>query len=242
MLQNVHAQEIEYIPADSSFADAEENDETEMADIPDTTLLKHHEAAFPGMMDSLKAKKEFAYMSVMDSLLKARQNAQVNEQRTTKRSLSFLDRLFNTPFLKIMFWLLVAFVILFIIFRLVNTPGIFQKRTAGSNTRENEDNEAVYTQSDYSKLILQSCRLADYRLAVKYLFLSTLQQLADRSLIEYALDKTNYRYLQEVPADKKEEFSRLILNYEYTWYGNMHIGRESYERIESEFTAFRQKI
>jgi hypothetical protein len=91
-------------------------------------------------------------------------------------------------------------------------------------------------------LIQQSYKLGDYRVAVKYLFLKTLHQLAGRSFIEYAVDKTNYQYLREISPDKRNEFSKLVLNYEYIWYGNVNIGRELYDNLEKDFTAFQHKI
>lgn len=239
-----HAQEKEHVYADSSLLTSEDANEEEeiVEEIPDTTLFKRLVIISPDTIASLKRKKDFAYLSSMDSLLKAQQEQDVANTKNTNRSLSLLDRLFNSPVLKILFWIMAAGVVLFILFRLFTTHGVFRRASAGKDVEEKGEKEQVYTQSDYSKLVQQSCRLGDYRSAVKYLFLRTLQQLSDHSYIEYASDKTNYRYLQEISADKKKEFSRLILNYEYIWYGNLHIERGAYEKVESEFTAFQQKI
>lgn len=239
-----HAQGNESLYADSTV----ETDDTEtkagnIAEITsDTILLKRHIPGANTLVDSLKSKKEFAYMAYMDSILKFQQNKKANDVKKARRSLSFLDRLFNTSFLKIIFWLIAGIVVLFILVKLFNTTGIFKRKSADSAVQESKDTDTAYTQNDYSKLIQQSCRLGDYRMAVKYLFLSTLQQLANSSLVEYASDKTNFQYVQEVPADKKNEFSKLVLNYEYIWYGNLHIDKEFYEKIEMEFTSFRKKI
>lgn len=246
LYHTAHAQEKEFIYADSSLLTTEderqEEEEGIVEEIPDTTLYKRPLYISTDTIASLKRMKDFAYLSSIDSLLKTQQNQQEAKTKNENRPLSFLDRLFNSSFLKIFFWSIVSGLVLFILFRLFITQGAFHRPAANKNVEEKEEEGKVYTQSDYSKLVQQSCRLGDYRSAVKYLFLRTLQQLSDYSYIEYASDKTNYRYLQEIPADKKNEFSRLILNYEYIWYGNLHIKRSVYEKVESEFTAFQKKI
>jgi hypothetical protein len=221
------------------YQDMERDDNEE---IPDTTLFLREIYISDDSMVLLKRKKEFAYVSIIDSLLKAKQDENIANEKNATRSLSFLDRLFNTPFLKFIFWTMAASAVLFILIKLFNTHGIFSRGGAIKNAKEKEDVEKKYTQNDYTKLVQQSCRLGDYRAAVKYLFLRTLQQLHDQAYIEYTPDKTNYNYLQEIIPDKKKEFSRLILNYEYTWYGNMHLEKNVYEKMESEFITFQQKM
>ena len=237
-------QENTYIDRDSSLLSQDDKIETaEIEDaIPDTTLLLRHVYISPDTISIIRNKKEFAYMSSIDSLLRKQRDQNMARFKNEKPSFSFFDRLFNSSFFKIISWLVVVGLVLFILYKLIITQGIFRKVFSKKEIEEEAEDKKLYTQSDYLKLIHQSCLLGDYRAAVKYLFLRTLQQLSDRSYIEYASDKTNYRYLREIPANKRNEFSRLILNYEYIWYGNMHIRREVYEKVEAEFTAFEKKL
>ena len=240
-----HAQDKEFIYADSSLLkpdDAKPDESTITEDIPDTTLATRLLIISPDTIAAQKRKKEFAYVSNLDSLLKAQQSQDAANIRNTGKSLSFFEKLINSPALKMIFWLVTAGIVLFILIRLFTTEGVFRRTSPGKHAEEIEEEEKIYTPSDYSKLVHQAYKLGDYRSAVKYLFLRTLQQLSEHSYIEYASDKTNYRYLQEIPADKKKDFSRLVLNYEYIWYGHLHIERQAYEKVESEFTAFQQKI
>jgi hypothetical protein len=240
---SAHAQEEPLVYVDSTeLATEDVSDEVFVEEVPDTVLFKRQVMISADTIALLKRKKDFRYMPYLDSLLKKQQEEDEAKLKNAGRSLSFFARIFNAPLLQILFWIIAAGVVLYILTRLFITQGVFRRGYANKEVEEKEEEEKIYTQNDYSKLIQQSCRLGDYRSAVKYLFLRTLQQLADNSWIEYASDKTNYRYLQEIPADKKKEFARLILNYEYIWYGNLHIERTVYEKIESEFTSFQQKI
>lgn len=98
------------------------------------------------------------------------------------------------------------------------------------------------TVSDYDKLIHQSCKLGDYRMAVRYLYLKNLAALADQELLTLSADKTNYQYVQEIEAGLKNEFASLVLIYEYTWYGNFSPAQETYTGIEKKYIDFYKKI
>lgn len=79
-------------------------------------------------------------------------------------------------------------------------------------------------------------------MAVRYLFLKTLRQLSDRGHLQQSADKTNFQYVQEIPADKRNDFASLVLNYEYVWYGHLNIVREQYDQLEKKYTSFYNKI
>jgi Domain of unknown function (DUF4129) len=80
------------------------------------------------------------------------------------------------------------------------------------------------------------------RLAMRYLFLKTLQKLNERELINFAADKTNSQYAREIPAAKRNEFANLALYYEYIWYGNVGVQKETFDGIKTKFDTFLNKI
>ena len=123
------------------------------------------------------------------------------------------------------------------------SQGMFKRSASAAALKEMEDEQQnIDDDSDYDALIRQSFRLADYRMAVRYLFLKTLRQLSDRGQLQRSAEKTNFQYVQEIPVDKREDFASLVLNYEYVWYGHLNIAREQYELLEKKYTSFNNKM
>ena len=83
----------------------------------------------------------------------------------------------------------------------------------------------------------------NYRLAVRYSYLQTLQTLAGSGLVQFSADKTNYQYVNELSGKPyQNDFAALTLNYEYVWYGNFDIKEDVYNRLLKEYQSFHQKL
>ena len=210
------------------------------------TILYMHEIAIPGdSIDSWKNDKKYAYIKNLDSLLKAREKEYISQSRTVSSdsSSSGLSNFFSSSIVKAIFWAVAIFFVLYILYKLFLNQGIFKKNRSSSPVKELEqDEQNIDDASDYDALIHQSFKLADYRMAVRYLFLKTLRQLSDRGQLQRSVDKTNFQYVQEIGPDKKKDFAALVLNYEYVWYGHLDIAREQYEQIEKNYLSFYNKI
>lgn len=191
-----------------------------------------------------KNKKEFAYQKNLDSLLRNLKNkfSNTGDKKNIVKTISFFDRLFNASFLKGFLWLLAALFTGFILYNLFLSEGTFKKNVKDKNTTDQVSEEDVFLHEDYDALLHQAYKLQDFRLATRYLFLKTLQRLNNKSLIDYAADKTNSKYANEIPAHKRNEFASLVMNYEYVWYGNISISRELFDKIEIRFSSFLNKI
>ena len=224
----------------------EVNDDEAAAEVfpTDTFLFIHPILIAPDTIALWKKKTAFAYIKNLDSLLKAFQDKEKNAaaiQSTGPRN-SFMDNLLNAPALKLFFWLLAVIFIGVIVYHLLKNKVFFQMTSSSSNAAEIAEDENELRQTDYDKLINQSCKAADYRLAVRYLFLKTLQQLNYKNLVIFAPEKTNSRYVQELPQQWRNDFSKLIIHYEYVWYGNFAVSKEQYETVQQRYSAFLQKI
>jgi len=205
---------------------------------PDTTLIKNSGFVSPDSILALKKKKEFSYVPLMDSLLKSQDNQGVSK---VNRPLSVVERFLNSAFFRFFIWLIPIALVLIVIFNLMNSRGAFKKKKA-SNVHEDGEEDLQTTNQDYLRLAQDAANAGNFRPAVKYLFLRTLQQLSGAGLINYAADKTNYNYVQEINAERKKEFARLVLNYEYVWYGNVIPDKSTYSKIEDEFDIFLNNI
>lgn len=73
---------------------------------------------------------------------------------------------------------------------------------------------------DYQKLLKESLANNQHRLAVRYLFLSTLLSLEQQKCFKVTKWKVPHDYLRELPEEKKSDFKQLTALFEKTWYGD----------------------
>ncbi|MFZ1306638.1 MAG: DUF4129 domain-containing protein, partial [Ferruginibacter sp.] len=105
------------------------------------------------------------------------------------------------------------------------------------------EEEIITKESDFDALIRQSLQSGNYRHAVRYQYLRTLHLLAEKNMVQLAPDKTNFQYVSEIAnRNHQQPFASLTLNYEYVWYGEFEIDKNIYDKIESNFRGFNQKI
>ena len=194
-------------------------------------------------MASWKSKKQYAYAKDLAALLKKSQEQNKEEYTPpTRRTSSFMDGLLSSGFLKIILWLLAIIFVGYILYQLFLSKGAFSRSAKNTPVGETITEDEVFLQQNFDQLIHQSCKLGDYRTATRYLFLKVLRQLSDKNIISFAIDKTNSKYVYEIPLDKRNDFAALVMNYEYVWYGNSAIDKEIFTGIETKFVNFSKRI
>ena len=212
----------------------------------DTTLYYKQPYFSPDSAKSWKEWKDFAYVKNLDSLLKDakdKQNKQVKKDTGSSGS-NWLWGIFSAEGTKFFFWGLAAFFVLFILYRLFLTEGVFKRRSAVVNFATPEAiEETITSESDFEIMIRQAVQSGNFRLAVRYQYLQTLYKLAAKKMVELAVDKTNNQYVREITnLNYQNDFAALTLNYEYVWYGEFAIDENIYRRLESGFLQFNSKL
>jgi hypothetical protein len=243
-IHNVDAQSNEFEYKDTSVLAGNEvaqADSENAASQTDTILYKRSIIISRDTIDSWKNDKKFVYMGYLDSLLKAKVE---EEKAAVPPSPSFLQMILSSGLMQVIFWLIAIGVVVLVLYKLFLSKGnfIFKRNTSSDTVKEIAEEQPIRDVSDYDALIQQSYKLEDYRMAVRYLFLKTLRLLIDKQLLQHSVDKTNFQYVQEIAADKRNEFASLVLNYEYVWYGNLLITREQYTQVEKKFTSFNNRF
>lgn len=214
--------------------------------------------ATDAVIDSLnkwKHSREFAYMGYLDSLLRKRTDikadttsinlpSEKSEPLQRKSSdYSGINEFLNSFPLKVFFWLLAVIFISIILYKIFIKNEIFNKRKTTLTENEHEEMPGLQEYSKYDSLIDEAEFKNEFNLAVRYLFLKTLKNLADREIISFSSDKTNNEYLEEMASNaSQQEFASLISHYEYVWYGKFVIDRSKYQRLKEAFTNFNKKI
>ncbi len=229
----------------------------------DTTIQFRNFYLNPDSVYAWKHDKKYAWITNLDSLLRQeeenyktkqyeRKNRKQKDQRKTEEgeeeefnnsTSNPFDPKLNSPILKFILWGLAACFVGFIIFKLFLSKGIFNtggKKTAQVNEEEIVDDDNM--ENDFDTMYKRAYNEGNMRIAMRHLFLKTLQTLNEKELITFATDKTNSQYTRELPTTLKNSFAQLALYYEYIWYGNVVVKKEMFDGIAIKFTQFLNKV
>lgn len=220
------------------------------------TVLKRF--AFDTLADPSKeynAEKDFRYMRYLDSLLKKTNSLgadtiSLDNIKDVTKSKRYKDNvvpntnsIFNNLVVKIFFWILAFVFISFIIYKLFITESFFKRNSQEQIVAVAQEDETIINPAEYEHLIKDAITNKNYPLAIRYLYLQTLQMLASEGLINFSPDKTNYEYVKELSGNVyQNQFASLTLNYEYVWYGKFDIDEQIFNRIKKDFTQYHQQI
>ncbi len=212
--------------------------------IADTSLQINGLAIKTDSIASLKDMKSFAYAKILDSLLLAKKRSMEKEQAALENNTDWLNRFFSSPITKYFFWILAGVFVSFILYKLFFADGIFQQQFAGAKVKLlEEEKESLSKTTDYGKLINQAVSNRNFRMAVRYHYLQSLQKLTSKGAIQFALDKTNYQYEKELSGKAyQKSFAALTHHYEYVWYGEFEIDENNFTAIQYLFNQFNSGI
>lgn len=255
-IEHSYAQDTEFVYKDSSIITmdsanlksliAESKKQSNwQPDDGDTILIKQRIKIINDSAEALKKKKVFAYAKNLDSLLKDAQKSQVNQNLGPSPSKnSRLENFFSSSLTKIFFWSLATLFVGIILYKLILAESIFQKRKNAEQVNILQASaEGLSTTTDYQILINQSVNNKNYRMAIRYFYLLTLQKLAAKGVIQFLPEKTNAQYITELSGTNyRENFLMLTSQYENAWYGGFTISPDMFERIQNNFTIFYNQL
>ncbi len=83
----------------------------------------------------------------------------------------------------------------------------------------------------------------DYRMAVRYLYLSTLLILEERGLFRYDRSKTNREYLRSVRErpELAETLRDVVDVFDRVWYGFQPLSQSDYSQYQTRVEALQQQ-
>ncbi len=122
--------------------------------------------------------------------------------------------------------------------------GLFRKRNKEIKDDINDelDTEDIFA-INYQKEIDKAATQGNYRLAIRLMFLRLLKDMAEKNIIQYKQDKTNFDYLLQLqPTSYYNHFFRIARNYEYSWYGQFEVNEETYRVIRSDFDKLDRQL
>jgi len=151
---------------------------------------------------------------------------------------------FAGSFLKYLFLALAITLLVYIIFKSlgIDAMQLLRGESKKLDLPYSESLENIH-EMNFDAEIEKAISLHDFRLAVRLLYLKCLKQLSDKELISWQIDKTNAAYIYELtdPA-QKQTFGLLTRQFEFIWYGNFSIDKDTFSKINSLFQNFKNHL
>lgn len=146
--------------------------------------------------------------------------------------------------LEYLIYLFLGILVIYIVVKVLineNFNSIFQKKAKTIN--DINFTEEHIEKIDLNTLLIEALGTNNYRLAIRYQFLLTLQKLSKNDRIEWHFDKTNSDYLTEITEPQlKNKFKKVVYLYDYIWYGEQEIAKDKYEKSISDFETINKLI
>ncbi len=138
-------------------------------------------------------------------------------------------------------FLLGGFVIFVILKSVLGIDARFWQKT---NKAKVTSTQLIYEDEDINDmnlqgLLQQAIDRKEYRLAIRYYYLTTLKALSNKQFIDYHKDKTNSEYLFEIEnTQTRTEFSYLSYVFSYVWYGEFTVDEQSFTIAQNKYQSF----
>jgi hypothetical protein len=231
----------------------------EGTDIKQDTVLRIN--SFTLGVDTIagyKKEKDFAYINYLDSLLKqskdlgvdtlssedlkGRKKLNRSNARGPGTSVGSGNEIFRNPFIRFLLTTLAVFFIGFILYRIFFN-GFFKRNGPRLPEEDEQPQEMEPDPNTYNSLVYEAVADQNYRLAVRYLYLQTLQLLHEKNVIDVSPGKTNENYVKELLGSPHYPlFASLTTSYEYIWYGKFEIGHSMFQQLQNNFKQFQHTL
>lgn len=135
----------------------------------------------------------------------------------------------------VIFWVFIALFLLVILLLILRTKRQLLTTSGGAITEEStlEIQDVSYLHK------IELARLSeDYKLAIRFILLHTLQQLAQKDTIRFVPGKTLFEYQYEIQnKEHKKLFMDISYIFEYVWFGNFNASKSLMEEMHAKMTV-----
>jgi len=147
---------------------------------------------------------------------------------------SIIQRIFlnpNTPILtQIGYYLILLLVLGFAVFYIIKlryggglTTDYRTYRSSGASLEKT-------VPEDFDEMIREALEQNDFKLAIRYVYLKTLTNLAKKDHLKLRDWKSPFDYERELQASLVGSYREMAQLFEYAWYGDFEVGEEEYNR------------
>lgn len=193
-------------------------------------------AVASGTMETLKADKNMHYRD---------KPVEATNTKSSERFTQFMAMLLFA--LWKFSWVILTLLLAglgYLLYRFMKNNGlsIFRKPKLIDGLEEIQE-EDLQSAGEYEEKIRAAIAAGEIRQAVRWWYLYTLFQLANRQLITPGREKTNNDYLRSMRnTPYYKTFSTLTLDYEYIWYGGFDISEDNFRAMDQQFRDFNHQL
>lgn len=148
------------------------------------------------------------------------------------------------PLWRILPYLLVALAVFLVVSRLLKTElaSLFYRK-GGETSAQYRMTPSDIAEVNFAGQIEAAVQESNYRLAVRLLYLSTLQLLNRQGVIDWKRDKTNSDYVLELSGKEiAAPFADITRVFEYIWYGDFPLDATDFQRVHNRFQTFETRF
>jgi hypothetical protein len=165
---------------------------------------------------------------------------------TDRTEVSSSRSVFEKPWFSTLLWIIIigSFIGAIGWYLSTNDTAIFRKRnTVVAAVAEDDTMPDDIFAINYQKELDKATAGKDYRLAIRLMYLRLLKSSAEKNIIQYTQERTNFDYLSQVHTTPHyTDFFRLTRNFEYAWYGKFTVTDQAFEKIKNDFDNFNNKL
>ncbi|MBO9571716.1 MAG: DUF4129 domain-containing protein [Chitinophagaceae bacterium] len=145
----------------------------------------------------------------------------------------------TNPIVKWIAYIILGIIIVVVIYQVAASNNFFSFSKAKRKNGDGEIPDDQLTAEDIDLRINEAINNKEYRTAIRYLYLKTLNALNEKNKIQMHAKATNYDYLQQMKSTTGyNDFALLTRIYEYVWYGEFQPGEQQFEKINNNFNQF----
>jgi hypothetical protein len=196
-------------------------------------------------VQKLKSDEDYWYVNQVPERKKNRSGTGPGvNQKGDKEEEHESGNIFTGRVLNVIFWVLLiaGFLTLLSWFLTTSNIRLFRNKTKAVEEEQEEETSDIF-HMDFDNEIQKAIDSKHFTLAVRLMYLQTLRELSDRNLITYSNERTNGDYLFQLAGKAYyKDFFKLTRSFDYTWYGQFQLSKESFGRIRNDFLSFKQQL
>lgn len=190
------------------------------------------------ILKEIKAQKAFRY----------EEEAQKKVRRIDTNSGWYKSMAWVRANMNVFFWTFLALLVLILALGIAQFVeggnfAFFRRTKPTGEWAASHEAEMADEHLDYETRARNAIAAGNFRQAVRFLYLHSLEVLQGKQLIVPGVDKTNADYLRDLRNTRwHQPFSMLTLAYEYVWYGEVNISHQQFDELYGRFTAFKNDL
>lgn len=155
-----------------------------------------------------------------------------------------IQTIYNAGSAEIFLVILLAVAIVAVILKVndINPVALFRRKKRNLQPLFEIGKENI-GEMDFPLMIEKAITQNNFRLAIRYHYLQSLNLLAGIGKIELREGKTNREYLEEISnVELQKHFGQLVYGFEFVWYGEFLLNENQYEKLNSAFVEFKKSL